>query len=313
MRNKTIKSLLLPALCFIAANGQAQGTLEDYRRAYSLYEKFNATQVYNDPADIRWDGKTTFHYSVYTPEGTDYYVGKVTGDVKTADVKAIHMKALAELLSRETGKDIPRNTLRLSRLSVDESQPTSVSFEFDGYKWKVEEACTAGLRLGSKEELHSPKGPWKKPRHWMEVDDEKGAVPVVSPDGKRQAYIKNDNVYVSDRDGRHERALSNDGTARQLLFQLAQMEPGRQIRMCQQDTSGPETVCILRGKLAQKPASAHPSPTGIRQAGRRIALQGALHIQRGNRTGRHSIYRTLRPPVRLVRPGMERRRESGDF
>lgn len=187
MRNKTIKSLLLPALCFIAANGQAQGTLEDYRRAYSLYEKFNATQVYNDPADIRWDGKTTFHYSVYTPEGTDYYVGKVTGDVKTADVKAIHMKALAELLSRETGKDIPRNTLRLSRLSVDESQPTSVSFEFDGYKWKVEEACTAGLRLGSKEELHSPKGPWKKPRHWMEVDDEKGAVPVVSPDGKRQA------------------------------------------------------------------------------------------------------------------------------
>jgi hypothetical protein len=75
MRNKTIKSLLLPALCFIAANGQAQGTLEDYRRAYSLYEKFNATQVYNDPADIRWDGKTAFHYSVYTPEGTDYNVG----------------------------------------------------------------------------------------------------------------------------------------------------------------------------------------------------------------------------------------------
>lgn len=213
MRNKTIKSLLLPALCFIAANGQAQGTLEDYRRAYSLYEKFNATQVYNDPADIRWDGKTAFHYSVYTPEGTDYYVGKVTGDVKTADVKAIHMKALAELLSRETGKDISRNTLRLSRLSVDENQPTSVSFEFDGYKWKVEEACTVGLRLGNKEALPSPKGPWKKPRHWMEVDDEKGAAPVVSPDGKRQAYIKNDNVYVSDRDGRHERALSNDGTA----------------------------------------------------------------------------------------------------
>ena len=196
-------------------SGKRTGTrhIGDYRRAYSLYEKFNATQVYNDPADIRWDGKTTFHYSVYTPEGTDYYVGKVTGDVKTADVKAIHMKALAELLSRETGKDIPRNTLRLSRLSVDENQPTSVSFEFDGYKWKVEEAYTTGLRLGSKEALPAPKGPWKKPRHWMEVDDEKGAAPVVSPDGKRQAYIKNDNVYVSDRDGHHERALSNDGTA----------------------------------------------------------------------------------------------------
>ena len=213
MRNKTIKSLLLPALCFMAANGQAQGTAEDYRRAYSLYGKFNATQVYNDPADIRWDGKTTFHYSVYTPEGTDYYVGKVTGNVKTADVKAINMNAVAELLSRETGKDIPRNTLRLSRLSADEDQPASVSFEFGGYKWKVEEACTDGLRLGGKEALPSPRRPWEKTRHWMEVDDEKGAAPVASPDGKRQAYIKNDNVYVSDRDGRHERALSNDGTA----------------------------------------------------------------------------------------------------
>ena len=56
MRNKTIKSLLLPMLCFIAANGQAQGPLEDYRRAYSLYGKFYATQEYNATADIRWDG-----------------------------------------------------------------------------------------------------------------------------------------------------------------------------------------------------------------------------------------------------------------
>lgn len=212
MRNEAIKSLLLPALCFMAANGQAQGTVEDYKRAYSLYEKFNATQVYDDPADIRWDGKTTFHYSVYTPEGTDYYVGKVEGDVKTADVKAIHMENLAGLLSRETGKDIRRNTLRLSRFSADENQPMSVSFEFDGYKWKVEEACTDGLRLGGKEALPFPKEPWRKPRHWMEVDDEKGEAPVVSPDGERQAYIKNANVHVSDRDGRHERALSNDGT-----------------------------------------------------------------------------------------------------
>ena len=98
------------------------------RRTYDGTEKLHSTTL-----SIRRKGQT-------------YYVGKVTGDVKTADVKAIHMKALAELLSRETGKDIPRNTLRLSRLSVDENQPTSVSFEFDGYKWKVEEAYTTGLR-----------------------------------------------------------------------------------------------------------------------------------------------------------------------
>ena len=43
-------------------------------------------------------------------------------------------------------------------------------------------------------------------------DDEKGNGPVFSPDGKLKAYIKNDNIYISDADGRNERALSNDGT-----------------------------------------------------------------------------------------------------
>ena len=108
---------------------------------------------------------------------------------------------------------------------------------------------------------------------------------------RETASLYQERQCVRQRPGRPPRTgVEQRRDGRQLLFQLAQMEPGRQIRMCQQDTSGPETVCILRGKLAQKPASAHPSPTGIRQAGRRIALQGALHIQRGNRTGRHSIY-----------------------
>ena len=208
-----MKSLVLPALCLIAANGAAQGTTEDYQRAYSLYGKFNATQVYDDPADITWDGKNVFHYTAYTPEGMAYYVGKTTGNVQDAEVKAVQMEALAALLARETGKDIKADALKLSRFKADAEQPTTVSFEFEGYKWKIEEACTENLRLAGEKEALPPKKPQRKPRHWMEVDDEKGAAPVASPDGKRQAYIKNDNVYVSDRDGRNERALSNDGTA----------------------------------------------------------------------------------------------------
>ena len=209
MNCKTLaKGLILQAFLFSAMNLHAQGTLEDYQRAYSLYGKFNATQVYDDPADIRWNGNRVFHYSAYTPEGITYYVGQTSDGNVQAEVKAVDMEALSGLLARETGKDIQRKNLRLSAFGADSA---TVSFEFGGFRWDIRDAFGNSPQLARQEEVK--KAPWHKPRHWMEVDDEKGAGPVVSPDGKLQAYIKNDNVYVSHRDGSHERALSNDGTA----------------------------------------------------------------------------------------------------
>jgi dipeptidyl aminopeptidase/acylaminoacyl peptidase len=49
-------------------------------------------------------------------------------------------------------------------------------------------------------------------RHWMEVDDEKTADPVPSPDGKWTAFIKNQNVYVREVATGQEKALTIDGT-----------------------------------------------------------------------------------------------------
>lgn len=211
MKKRMIQCLMFPALLAMATNLMAQGTVEDYRRAYSAYGKFNASQVYDDPSNIQWSGTRVFHYSTQTPEGTAYHVGLVEAEGQPAKMQHVDMDALAALLARETQKDVKRANLRLSRFSADKDTPSAISFEFDGFRWRVKDAFGSGLALDSKEELK--KAPWRKQRHWMEVDDEKGAGPVVSPDGKRQAYIKNDNVYVSDRDGRNERALSNDGTA----------------------------------------------------------------------------------------------------
>lgn len=210
MKKRMIQCLMFPALLAMATNLMAQGTVEDYRRAYSAYGKFNASQVYDDPSNIQWSGTRVFHYSTQTPEGTAYHVGLVEAEGQPAKMQHVDMDALAALLARETQKDVKRANLRLSRFSADKDTPSAISFEFDGFRWRVKDAFGSGLALDSKEELK--KAPWRKQRHWMEVDDEKGAGPVVSPDGKRQAYIKNDNVYVSDRDGRNERALSNDGT-----------------------------------------------------------------------------------------------------
>ena len=208
---KDITACLI-ALALATGGATAQGTLEDYRRAYSLHDKFNATRVYDDPAEIRWDNDSVFHYFTYTAEGRAYHIGTADGKADAANVRAVHMDALAALLARETGKDVRRETLVLDRFATDATRPEGIAFRYGGFRWIVEQACGDSLRLAAKHPLPQDK-PRGRTRHWMEVDDERDAASVPSPDGRLRAYIKNDNVYVCDADGKNERALSNDGTA----------------------------------------------------------------------------------------------------
>lgn len=68
----------------------AQGTLADYNRAYSLYDKFKGDNVYNSPFDIKCKDSTyMFSYSKHTPQGNRYVVVDAgNNDVKTFDDKA---------------------------------------------------------------------------------------------------------------------------------------------------------------------------------------------------------------------------------
>ncbi|WP_434503308.1 DPP IV N-terminal domain-containing protein [Prevotella sp.] len=79
--------------------------------------------------------------------------------------------------------------------------------------------------FGSKEELYKyldiklpeavkPQFGRKHERHWMEVDEEKDTHPVVSPDGKLEAYIEGENVVLHEvgKPYTEKRILSTDGT-----------------------------------------------------------------------------------------------------
>jgi dipeptidyl aminopeptidase/acylaminoacyl peptidase len=77
---------------------------------------------------------------------------------------------------------------------------------------------------------------WRKPpaeRHWMEVDDERGGDPVLSPDSTKYAFIKNDNIYICDREGKNQRALSLDGTQAGYYSSYITWSPdGRYVAAC---------------------------------------------------------------------------------
>lgn len=209
MKNKAIFSIALTAIILSSQSAMAQGTADDYKRAYSLYGKFNTTQVYDNAENIKWEENGLFHYTSYTTEGLTYYIGKATDDVNKTEIKAVNMQALAALLGKETGKDIKRNTLRLETFKVNDANG-NISFTFDNNVWEIGSSTEEPFII--KKQQRPQRQHRGKQRHWMEVDDEKGAGPVSSPDGKMKAYIKNDNIYVSDNNGQNERVLSNDGT-----------------------------------------------------------------------------------------------------
>ena len=61
---------------------------------------------------------------------------------------------------------------------------------------------------------HKPQFGRRKERHWMEVDEERDPRPVLSPDGKTEAYIEGCNVvlHAVGKPYSEKRVLSQDGT-----------------------------------------------------------------------------------------------------
>ena len=186
-----------------AAAAMAQGTLDDYNRAYSLREKFNAKHVYYSNVTPSWIGDShSFWYVRETPEGRIYTL--IDADKKSRRDLFDHKK-LAAALADKSGKEVKADALYLNAVRPNGAKADTVDFIWNNRYWSY--AAKKGV-LTDRGEV-PPRGPQ---RHWMEADDEKGAGPIASPDGTKEAYIKNDNVYVRDRATGAEKQLSLDGT-----------------------------------------------------------------------------------------------------
>ena len=48
--------------------------------------------------------------------------------------------------------------------------------------------------------------------HWMVVDEEKDFGPVASPDGKKTAFVRDNDLWVRDAETGRETRLNTDGT-----------------------------------------------------------------------------------------------------
>lgn len=202
MNNKVV------TVCLLIASGSinlyAQGTLEDYNRAYGLAKKYNYGYVPNSRINPVWIEDTdSFWYLEDTPDGAHVYtVVDAKGRKKS---QLLSQRALADALKAKGVEDINPHDLRLEHLRVSSNLDT-LDFNRSGRMWTY---------VKGKHPKLTERGPvpqYPAPPHWMVVDEEKDAAPVESPDGSKTAFVRDNNLCVTDNSTGKTVQLTTDGT-----------------------------------------------------------------------------------------------------
>lgn len=221
------KLLSLMLLACLSANLWAQGTVEDYKRAFEQRAKYSG-KVYYDNVQPNWIGDThNFWYVRNTPDGRIYVVVDAHKQKRT---ELFNHEKLAKALSEATKRDYRAKGLNLERLSVEDKLDI-IHFQANGSRWTYNTRKNQLIEEKAQGNAF-PQRPGRQ-RHWMERDDELEASPVPSPDGKYTAYIKNHNIYVRERATGRERQLSIDGTLANYYSAYIQWSPdSRKVVSC---------------------------------------------------------------------------------
>ena len=161
------------ALSLSAATLHAQGTPDDYRRAYAMQRELSWAKVANHADDVRWLSDHQFQYHLTDGRGGGaWHFGQVNAD------------GTITLADTTTANPIEAADKRHHRQPWRNGQPAFVA---------------------NPAKRHHQ-------RHWMETDDERDADPVLAPDSQHVAFVRDDNVFVARPDGSHARQLTTVGT-----------------------------------------------------------------------------------------------------
>jgi len=197
MKKRTLLSL---AFVFSITILYSQGTTVDYNRAFSLQDKMKDKVFYSDIIP-QWIGSTNrFWYVNNTPQGKMY----ILIDARNKTRKALFDQyKLALKLSVTVDKIIDPFKIPIQKLRVSNSLDT-LFFVYSSYKWAYSIKTNSLKKRGKTEN--------KKEEYWGNTDDDRSGESVISPDKKKKAFVKDNNVFIKDIKTGVDSALSTDGT-----------------------------------------------------------------------------------------------------
>jgi len=139
MRQNVLTTFLFVAMSTMAVStASAQGTVEDYNRAYSLRQKFSSDSVFHWAHDIAWcKDSYTLHYQISTPEGRRFVSYDASNGIKKVYQSREEMEKALGIKPRPAGKPRFGRLHQRHWMEVDEEQSvypvTSPDGKMDAY------------------------------------------------------------------------------------------------------------------------------------------------------------------------------------
>ena len=200
---KKIACLLL--LTLMTGVGWAQGTLQDYKNLYDLRTR-TANKVFYSDVRPTWINASTFWYERTTPQGKEYI--KVES-AKKKKSPLFDTRVLADALAQQSDKKVDGTRLNLESLRVSENGDT-LQFGYDSVRWnytlKDKKLIKRETYDNRDRRNRSDRGGYRGSR-----DGQRGGRAISSPDGKMEAFLKDNNLYVRIKESKEEIALTQDG------------------------------------------------------------------------------------------------------
>ncbi len=194
MTNRRLSGVIATALAVLLPSAAvAQGTVDDYRRADGLRERYERLAV-NVPAPATWvEGTSRFTYRRSVADGQEFIIF----DAATREKRpAFDHARLAEAMSKVAGEEVKPHELGFSTFTFADKE-TALEMRVGGFSWH----CTLADYACRREE--APQGFGRR------RDDGR---PRPSPDGKWEALVDNFNVAVRPAGGGEVTRLSMDGS-----------------------------------------------------------------------------------------------------
>lgn len=197
-----MQKLLLFLFLFSGLLAQAQSdkdnlTAKDYAHAESFLSYNTNPYVDHGPVQPNWISDSRFWYRVLTATGSDYVlVDAATGRRQPA----FDQQKLAAELTNQTGKQYQGDHLPFTSIHFSPDQ-SSISFFAVGKRWQYS--------INKKSQLTALPGGKTSGR--QPGDQPKTAPGVVSPDGRKMAFIRADNLWLKELSSGKEIQLTTDG------------------------------------------------------------------------------------------------------
>ena len=207
MKPKPILILILIAFILTALPTvlPAQGQPEDYARAAGLRERLQPLAV-NVVSSSGWIGKThRLWYKKSVEGGSSFFV--VDADTKVKKPAFDHNLLAAEL-GKVLGDKVKANDLPFRSIEFSKDEK-SIEFVVGTFRYSCDLKTYACKKVGpARRWMRDRFDMWRRGPASQAVSEETKA----SPDGKREAFIKNYNVAVRYKETGEEFFLSRDGS-----------------------------------------------------------------------------------------------------